>query len=99
MSWSQTFVVSWLQFACTSTLLLLLAHVAMRWIVQPAERIRLIQYTITGALAVPLLAALAPWPTCRLKLLPSAHQAVAVQVISESGHEEIDGDPVNTARP
>ena len=40
MSWSQTLLVSWLQFACASALLLLFTQVAMGWIVQPAERIQ-----------------------------------------------------------
>jgi beta-lactamase regulating signal transducer with metallopeptidase domain len=99
MSWSQTLVVSWLQFACTSTLLLLIAQVAMRWIVQPAERIRLIQSTIIGAFAIPLLMALAPWPACRLQLLPSAHPVVAVRTDSRHGHEQLDGPQTNTHRP
>src|SRR5437762_867083 len=77
MSWSQTFVVSWVQFVCAAALLLLCARVAMRWIIQPAERIRLIQLIIASALAVPLLMALSSRPTWRLRLLPSEHRAVA----------------------
>src|SRR5262245_40498804 len=69
MSWSQTVVVTWLQFAGAALLLLLAARVAMRWIVQPAERIRLIQCALAAAIAVPLLVACAPLPAWRLRII------------------------------
>ena len=81
MSWSQTLVVSWMQFVLAAALLLAAAWAVMRWIVQPAERIRLIQLTLAAALAFPLLMALAPLPAWRLGLISatSASDAISVQ--------------------
>ena len=50
MTWSQTLVVSWVQFVLAGALLLTAARAVMRWIVQPAERIRLIQLTLAAAI-------------------------------------------------
>jgi hypothetical protein len=62
MTWSQTFVVAWLQCALASAGMFWLARLAWRRIPQPADRQRLTQLTLDGAAAVPLLIALAPWP-------------------------------------
>src|SRR4051812_37812226 len=80
MSWSQTLVVSWVQFVVAAALLLGVARAAMRWVVQPAERIRLIQCAFVASLAVPLLLASAPVPAWRLELISTAPFAAVDEV-------------------
>lgn len=57
MEWQQWFVLSWMQFALSSLLILLSAHTACRWISQPVERVRLIQLVMVALFAPPFLAA------------------------------------------
>jgi beta-lactamase regulating signal transducer with metallopeptidase domain/protocatechuate 3,4-dioxygenase beta subunit len=84
MTWSQTIVVLWLQFAVAAAVLLAIARIAMRWIVQPAERIRLIQVTLAGAIATPLLMAFVPLPAWRLEVISAAGDAAPPQKASVS---------------
>jgi hypothetical protein len=66
MTWQQTFVVAWIQFAVAAAVLLCGALLAVRRLRQPAERARLVPVVLSAALAVPLLAALSPWPVWNL---------------------------------
>jgi beta-lactamase regulating signal transducer with metallopeptidase domain/protocatechuate 3,4-dioxygenase beta subunit len=72
MSWSQTLAVSWVQFFVAAALLLAAVRAAMHWIVQPADRIRLIQCALGAAVAVPVLMACVPHPVWRLGLVSAA---------------------------
>lgn len=51
MSGSQALVLDWMQFAGAAAGLLLAARLALRWVDQPVERIRLIQLAWAAALA------------------------------------------------
>jgi beta-lactamase regulating signal transducer with metallopeptidase domain/protocatechuate 3,4-dioxygenase beta subunit len=93
MTWSQTLVVSWLQFVVVAALLLAAARVAMRWIVQPAERIRLIQVALAGATAVPLVMVLAPSPAWRMGIIPTASRPESSSV--EQSLQESAGDSMS----
>jgi len=100
MTWSQTLVVSWAQFVLAAALLLAAARAVMRWIVQPAERIRLIQLALTAAIGVPLLMALAPWPAWRVGLISAAGR-IDANSVERARHEPeaISMPPVNLPIP
>ncbi len=66
MTLSQMIAVSWLQFAVAAALVLGLAQWILRRFAQPADRIRLILLAIVTVMAIPICAALGPWPTWRL---------------------------------
>lgn len=79
MIWSQALVLLWIQFVVAAALLLGAARVALRWVRQPVERIRLVQFAVVAVFAAPALMLLAPWPTWQLGLVPTvpvpAHKA------------------------
>ncbi|MFN0051105.1 MAG: M56 family metallopeptidase [Planctomycetales bacterium] len=102
MSWSQTFVISWFQWAIAAWLLLLIARRALGRVTQPVDRIRLIQWALAAALAIPCLMAVAPWPAWRLGLIPfSPDHADRLADESKSGdpiRPVIEGDSSAASR-
>jgi len=59
MEWSQWFVMSWIQFAVSSLLILMISTIAMRWITQTVERARLIHATFLLLTALPFVSVIA----------------------------------------
>jgi beta-lactamase regulating signal transducer with metallopeptidase domain len=82
MSSSSALDAAWLQFVIASAILLMIGHLALKWVTQPVERIRVIQATLAAVLAIPLLLAAAPWPAWRLGLVVEPSAAVASEVPS-----------------
>ncbi|MEX1228627.1 MAG: M56 family metallopeptidase [Planctomycetaceae bacterium] len=70
MTFSQSFVVAWLQFVIASAVLLTLAAVALKKLPQPVDRIRLIQIALAAMTVLPPLIAFAPVSLLRLNLFP-----------------------------
>ncbi len=69
MTLTQWLVVTWVGSILAATLLLLVASAALRQITQPADRIRLIHFTLMAALATPLLFAMSPLSVWRLNVI------------------------------
>lgn len=55
MGWQQWIVLSWMQFAVRSLFILLVASLVLRWISQPIEKVRLIQWMLAAIVAMPFL--------------------------------------------
>ncbi len=68
MEWNQWFVTSWIQFAVTSLLILLLSSIALRWISQTVERARLVHATFLLLTALPFVSVIAIIPAWRIDL-------------------------------
>lgn len=77
MTWSQTLVATWIQFVLSAGLLLLAIRLGLRWVVQPVERIRVIQWALAVAIAAPALMWLAPLPMLRLGIISPAQPEVS----------------------
>ncbi len=75
---------AWLRIALGSFLLLAIATAAVLLIRQPARRIRVIQWTLGGLVALPLLIALPGYP--RLAILPQVGDA------SQSDRDQVLGE-------
>lgn len=75
MNWSQLFVVGWVQFSLAVLGMFWLASRWLRWLPQPADRLRLIQLTVAAASMLPLLIALAPWQGWKLEIVSPVPQA------------------------
>jgi len=77
MTWSQLFVVKWLEFSAAGCLLLLIAQFVVRRLHQPADRINLIVLTFLIALLVPPLISLTAAPTWSLALVGQSRSNMA----------------------
>ncbi len=78
MTWSQAFVMGWLQFSVGALVLMLLAWSSLCCIRQPVERRRIIQLALAAALGLPVLLAITPWPAWSLGVIsPPAPEATA----------------------
>jgi beta-lactamase regulating signal transducer with metallopeptidase domain len=90
MTWSQTLVITWVQFAVAAAALLGVARLALPWIRQPVERIRLIQFTVAAVVSIPVISALAPWPAWRLGLVAAPHPAAPE--LSRGDHAQLPAE-------
>lgn len=88
MTWSQMFVVGWLQFALASSLIFWLARGALRRTPQPVDRIRLTQCTLAATAILPLLIALTPWPAWRLEIVSPAQEVAAIPAQNDLSRQE-----------
>lgn len=93
MSWSQTLVVTWIQLILGAGLVLLAVRLSLRRIVQPVERIHLIQWTLATAMAAPVAMWLAPLPLLRLAIVAPARQEFS------QGHSHRGNASVTTTLP
>ena len=66
MDWLQYYVVVWMQFAIETTVILGLTWLALHWIEQPVERLRLILMVLMAIVALPWIIAFASVPSWRL---------------------------------
>jgi beta-lactamase regulating signal transducer with metallopeptidase domain len=66
MEWSQWFVLSWIQFAVSSLLILVISTIALRWISQTVERARLIHASFLLLTALPFLSFITIVPAWRI---------------------------------
>jgi beta-lactamase regulating signal transducer with metallopeptidase domain len=66
MEWSQWFVLSWIQFAFSSLLILVISTIALRWLSQTVERARLIHASFLLLTALPFLSLITIVPTWRI---------------------------------
>ncbi|WP_010584277.1 M56 family metallopeptidase [Schlesneria paludicola] len=104
MTWSQTIVVSWLQFMVTAALLLQIGRLSLRWLHQPVDRIRLILCSMIAVTAIPLFIAVAPWPIWHLRLItpvdaesvpsrPATIQSNSMPIANSPNRELAEGIP------
>lgn len=98
MTWQQSFVVLWIQFALGAAVILLLTRLGLRWVSQPVERTRLILGMLCAVLTLPVLSTVVPLPTWNLGLISidsgKAH-AVVTQVASDQTLIADVEDPIN----
>ena len=106
MIWSQSVVVSWIEFVLAAALMLFLARRMLTRFPQPVDRIRLIQSALAAAMAMPVLLTLAPWPAWRWQVIePVETQAVRVEhfIVPESTdlapQDSLSGTPMMNLGP
>ena len=96
MGWQQWFVLSWMQFAVSSLFILLVTSLILRWISQPVEKVRLIQWMLAALVAMPFLFAFPIMPSRVFNMgswLASSNDSASVKPRVENSMIQI-GKPV-----
>ena len=69
MSWQQTLVIAWTQFAAGTLIMLCLTRFTLKWVSQPVERTRLISGMFAATLQLPVILVFSPFPSLTLPLI------------------------------